>query len=179
MAAPYFIAEGQFTGGIQLDFGSYNKFDDYATQIEKRVMIDLLGWQVYYALISDLDGSNDPVTTKYIQLIDGITAGYSDEDGITRELAGIETMLPYFFYCYYVKDVQSHNTEVGDIEMLTTNSTKSIHARNTRLVYSWEVGRTYYNQLVEFINYKNNTEGDTYYENFEFKELDSLNVFGI
>lgn len=179
MAAPYFIAEDQFIGQIQLDLGDFNKFSDFSTQVEKNYLIKLLGWQLYYALISDLDVSNEPQTEKYIELVNGIAAGYEDGSGVYRELAGIKIMLPYFFYYDYIKDVQSHNTEIGDYELQATNSTKSVFERNDRMINAYEIGRNYYIQLIEFIEYKNSVEGSIYYENFEYTELEILNVFGI
>lgn len=179
MAAPYFISEDQFIGEIQLDFGDFNKFDDFTTQIESRILMDLLGWQLYKALIDDLDGNGDPQTQKYIDLVDGIAAGYTDSSDIIMELAGIKTMLAYFYYYYYVKDVQSHNTETGDFEIDSTNATKSINARNTRMVNAYEIGRGYYYQLIKFILFKNSVEGTDYYENFTYINKESANAWGI
>ncbi len=179
MAAPYFISEAQFIGEIELNFGDYSKFDDFTTQKEKEILIDLLGWELYYALISDLDGSGDPQTQKYIDLVDGVAAGYQDNSSNYRELAGIKTMAAYFFYYYYVKDVQSHNTEVGDVVIQSTNAVEAIHSKNERMLNAWEIGRGHYYNLVDFINLKNSTQGSDYYDNFSYKDKESANVWGI
>ncbi len=138
----------------------------------------MLGWQVYKALIDDLDVSGEPQTQKYIDLVDGIELGYTEDEDNYIELAGILEMLPYFFYYYYVKDVQGHNTEVGDVSIDVTNSSKSIYARNQRMVNAYEKGRDLYNQLINYCLYKNHDSSD-YYRNFTYKELESANIYGI
>lgn len=179
MATPYFLAESQFIGEIQLDFGDFNKFDDFATQSEKHYLIRLLGWQLYKALIDDLDGNNDPQTQKYINLVDGIEAGYVGTDGIYYELAGIKAMLPYFFYCDYIKDVQGHNTETGDVQTSVTNSVESVGNRNDRIIKAWTKGRCYYYQLVDYIGLQNSEQGEDYYENWFYSEMGSINFASI
>lgn len=177
--APYFLSTDQFIGTIEVSFSDYNVFSDMATEIEEDILVDLLGYELYLALVADLDASNDPQTQKYIDLVDGIAAGYTGSDGVMHRLKGIIAMLPYLYYYYHVENVQSHTTEVGDIEISVTNSEKSIAARNKRAVRAWNKGLVYYRELVDFINYKNDEEGDDYYENFDNTVLDDQNTFGI
>ena len=177
--APYFISEAQFVGEINLDFGKTGFDSTYAAEVEEEVLTNLLGLELYLALVADLDASNNPQTDKYTYLVDGIAAGYSDTTSILKRLKGIKEMLKYFFYCSYQSRNQSSQTTIGEIELESVNATKAKQSLYSLYVSAYNKGVVLYYELINYITYKNGAEGDDYYDGFYYQELDEMNIFGI
>lgn len=179
MAAPYFISDAQFIGTIKLDFGSLGMDDSFATEVEENYLIQLLGYELYQSLIADLDSNGDPQTQKYIDLVDGVTGGYTDESGFKRRVEGVNVMLKYFFYDQYRRDKQTSQTTIGETDLTAINAPKVTGGLAEKIVYAYNQGVVHYCDLINFISFKNSSEGDDYYEHWEYKTLMKVNILGI
>lgn len=162
-----YIKKEQFVGRLALDFGNYSGFDDYAAQIQEETLLTLLG----YATYKDFDAN--PTEPEYTNLLNGVE--WTDSAGVLHKAAGITTMLPYFFYFYYSRDVQSFNTTLGEFESLAENAQPADRARlNSRLVNNYNKGLEYYYQLVAYME-----QAPADYPNVISQVLEQQNVFGI
>lgn len=177
--APYFISEDQFVGLVNLDFGKEEFPSSFAIEVEENICINLLGYDLWTALIADLSDLNVPNTQKYRDLVDGISTGYTDNSEYLKRLKGIKEMLKYFFFATYQSYLQSHQTQIGEFEFSAENSIKSGSGLNNKFVYAYNLGVVYYYELINFINYKNSSEGQDYYNNFHYELKCKTNVFGI
>jgi hypothetical protein len=158
-------------GTIYIEQKALNNFDEYAPLIERNVMIDLLGFDVYTAILAD------DSATKYTDLLNGST--YTGDDGYLHQVRGIIEMLPYFFYFYFKRDLESYGTSIGEFKALAQNAEKDNVNINRKLVSAWNTGVEMYEELYQFILYKQSTEGDSYYYNWLFKPKCKLNMFAI
>ena len=176
--APYFIDEDLFVGSITLDFGKEGFDDDFAAEFEEEILQMLLGYDVYKALIADLDAANDPTTDKYTYLVDGIAAGWTDDSGYLRQLKGIKVMLAYLFYARYVEDRATNYTTIGVVELQSENATQNYFGRIKKSIRAWNKGLVYYRELISYISYIEGNTPDTY-ENWHYVPLEDENTFGI
>ena len=161
-----YIEKTSFVGLLQLDLNSYTGFDAYADQIQEQILLDLLGYEVY----KDMEAT--PTEQKYIDLLDGVE--YTDATGVLRKVAGIKTMLPYFFYFYYSRDVQSYNSTLGEFDSLAENATGSLRGRlNSKIINNFNKGVAYYYQLSAYMEFAGT------YTGYETKVKTTMNVWGI
>lgn len=179
MATPKFISESQFVGTINLDFGNAGFPNDHAAEFEKKFLIKLLGMDLYRALIDDLDVNNDPQTDKYVKLVDGISAGYTDESGYKQQLEGIKSMLKYLFFAEYVEASIYTHTTTGVIQAQVSNATISEIGTAKQKVHAQNLGVDYFNQLIAYIRYKNGVEGDDYYNLWHYEMIRKINLMDI
>lgn len=171
MATPTYLAEEQFVGTIHIDCSS---FDDFAAQKEEDIFMDLLGFELWTDLKANLTDQ------KYIDLLDGVAAGWDDGGTTQRRLKGIKAMLPYLFYYYYVQDQQTTATSVGNIELLIENGEQSGGQKlGKKMITAYNKGLVYYRELVDFINYQIGVKGETYYPGFDNTTLEKENQWGI
>lgn len=179
MATPKFISIDDFVGDLNLDFGNEGFDNNMAAKIEKEILIMCFGFQLYTAIISDLDENDDPQSTKYDYLINGIEAGYTDSSGYLQRLEGAKEMLKHFFYCEFLSDRQTHHTSTGIVEAASVNAVQSYDGLNKKYVRAYNLGVDYFNQLRDYILYQNSVEGEDFYENFEYEQLKYSNTLGI
>ena len=175
MATPSYLAKSQFVGDIHLLFGNYEDFNDFAVNIEKKYLQKLLGFNHYYEIY--IAGNKDQ---KYVNLRDGIEAGYEDRDGYQQELRGFKEMLKYFFYFHYVIEVQTERTLSGDPQEAYIKMVGgSKQSANVRLCNAWNTGVKYYNQLVDYMIITEDNTPDTYEDWVYDDTLTNINTFGI
>lgn len=162
-----YITKEQFIGRLILDFGSYSGFDAYAVQIQDEVLLNLLG----YATYKDM---NDNISdAKYQNLLNGVE--YTDSAGNLQKAVGIKVMLPYFFYFFYSRDIQSYNSTLGEFESLAENSQQATRSKlNSKIVNNYNQGIVYYDQLIDYMEL--NSED---YPNLVPTILEKENVFCI
>lgn len=162
--------ETAFVGEIKIDFGAFSDFDSFAQQIQDEYLKLLMGFELWY------DYEQNITDAKYVTLNDGIPEGY-DDNGTQRELKGIISMLPYFFYFRYQTDLQTFQSTLGDYQPLIENAGKP-ETKGTlvkKQVNAYNKGVAMYLQLVNYIQ----IEGETVYEGFNPTILDTENTYGI
>lgn len=121
-----FIDVNDFVGEINLDLGYdenvISQFETLGRQIEDDILRDLLDDKLYNELIADLDVSGNPVTGKYIDLVDGKT--YERPSGKEIIYEGLKRMLRYFVYEGYLDLQWSSNVNTGQVTNVNENSLK-------------------------------------------------------
>lgn len=135
----YFINDINIAGTI---LSSQNNFDDVIDRYEPEILECGLGYELYKALLADLDVSGDPQTQRFIDLIDG--AEFTFEvcgETVTEKWEGLrntdkKSLCSYYVYFQYRSETDSFYSASGQQnEALTENSTKSDNY--AKLVKSW------------------------------------------
>ncbi|TSA56918.1 hypothetical protein D4R42_02665 [bacterium] len=110
-----FIDSTYFTGEILIPNASEDaQLTQAITQYEKEILIKLLGYSLYTALLADLDESGDPATQIYTDLVDGaeFTHDFYGEE-ITLRWEGLRNtaLLSLIAYYVYYKFIERHLVE--------------------------------------------------------------------
>jgi len=128
-----FVLLTDFVGEIAISQSKYgnDKLNSIITTTEAKILTDLLGDDLYLKLKADLV-NNIPQTTKYLNLVNGVTYSVKNIDNIdvNVDYKGIKQMLRYFIYAELIRLQETDNTEVGEVEAKQQNSTR---ARKTQL----------------------------------------------
>jgi hypothetical protein len=128
-----FVLLNDFVGEISISQSRYgnDKLNSIITTVEAKILTDLLGDDLYLKLKADLV-NNIPQTTKYLNLVNGVTYSVKNIDNIdvNVDYKGIKQMLRYFIYAELIRLQETDNTEVGEVEAKQQNSTR---ARKTQL----------------------------------------------
>jgi hypothetical protein len=132
--------------------------DDFQTPIDRyepEILKDLLGYELYTAMIADLDISGDPQTQRFIDLIDGADFTFEfNSNTITTRWNGLRntdkvSLISYYVYFKYRQDNDSFYSSAGtQVESLTENSSRSDNW--PKLVNSWNRMLEYYGTTPEF-----------------------------
>jgi hypothetical protein len=165
MATPSYIAKTDFqkvgTGGsLLIDFGNYEDFDNFAYEIEQKYMTKLFG--VYLRNIVDLK------------------SGQSWTDGTNYyEHHGTTAMIQQFFYFHYYTDIEMSVKTSSDAATAYIKTVEGVrHLSNRRMIAAYNKGVDYFNELVDYINYRI-SEGSTDYPGFATEKMTYINIFGI
>ena len=176
MATPSYLTTSVFVGEINITFGTSSKFNDFAAELEVDYINKLLGYELYQEFTDRISEGDD----KWGYLRDGLPKGYSDSNGDVHRLRGITVMLKYFFYYHYILDQQSTATSVGDVQFGVQNAEQSAHSYTTKkLIHAYNKGVDCYNELIDYIEFKNSEEGDDYYDGFNPTYIEHINEWGI
>jgi hypothetical protein len=164
-----FVTVDDFKGDTQLDGIHRNtkeKFEAVANDIEKFILRDLLGDWLYTQLIADLDVNGDPVTQKYIDLVNG--KSYIAENGITRIYSGFKPFLTRMIFEHYVETNHFHQTTNASVTMDNDNSTTLPRNEMTKVknrIFNDAV--KYYNECYLFLyNQRTDYFTDNEYSNW-------------
>jgi hypothetical protein len=159
MAAQY-LTKAHFTGMLKIDFGNYDNFDDIATFVENKYMTKLFGVHLRETV--------------------SLESGQSYQDGDTwKEHHGTTEMLKYFFFYEFMTKVQNDIARTDKIEEVYSYSVSGQRDRmNFMITGNWNIAVTYYNELVDYVNYLID-EGSTDYEGFDPESLEKVNVLGV
>ncbi len=115
-----------FIGEINLDISNDPNvlagFESMGRQINQDILLDLLNAALYNDLLADLDGSEEPQTQIYIDLMDGVT--YTDDNQETIKYEGLRRMQNYFVYEQYLDLTHSQNSSNGQEYGNNENATK-------------------------------------------------------
>jgi len=150
-----FIDVNDFVGEINLDLSNdsnvIDNFESLGRQIEDDLLRDLLDDKLYNELLADLDGSGNPQTQKFIDLVDGKT--YLRPSGKTKIYEGLKRMLRYFVYEGYLEFQWSSNVNTGQITNINENSLK-VNRADLRKVRSriQNKGVNLYNSAKVYLN---------------------------
>lgn len=150
-----FLTINDFIGEVNLDLSNdanvQAHFISMGRQVEDDYLRDLLNDKLYNDLIADLDGSGNPVTQKFIDLVDGKT--YINNAGVTVIYEGLKRMLKYFVWSETLDFTWSRNVSTGQI--INTNENSQVISRsNLRKVRSKNHNKAVnlYNSAAIFIN---------------------------
>lgn len=169
-----FIDKTKFVGEIKIDFGSFDNFTDLAPQIQRRYLIRFLGFECYKALEA---AEADP---EFVNILDGVDDGFTDENGVLCEVPGLKEILLYFFFNDYQKEIQSFTSTLGEFEGMAENADRDQdkHLLVKKLVRAWNLGREKYLALGKYMVYQNEQTPDLY-PGFEIAEIDKINSYDI
>lgn len=151
-----------FIGEINLDLNNDTNvvanFERIGTVHQKDILRAVLGDKLYNLLISDLDGSGNPVTQKYIDLVDGKT--YTRPSGKQKIYEGLTRMLNYMIYSYYLEKTWSSNSSTGQLTNVNQNSEKLNRAdlrKERSIIHNKAINL--YNDVIIYLN----DERETYF----------------
>jgi len=165
MATPSYIAKTDFlkvgTGGsLLIDFGNYEDFDNFAYEIENKYLTKLLG--VY------LRGTVPPILGASWT----VGSDYFEQHGTTA-------MIQQFFYFHYYTDIEMSTKTSSDAATAYIRTVEGVrHLSNRRMIAAYNKGVDYFNELVDYINYRI-SEGATNYPGFATEKMTYINIFGI
>lgn len=150
-----FLTINDFIGEVNLDLSNdanvQAQFIAIGRQIEDDYLRDLLNDKLYNDLIADLDGSGNPQTQPFIDLVDGKT--YLNDGGATINYDGLKRMLKYFVWSETLDFTWSKNVSTGQITNTNENS-QVISRADLRKVRSKNHNKAVnlYNKAAIFIN---------------------------
>ena len=167
---PSYLAKNQFVGPIELDFGNYENFNEFAYYIEQKYMVKLLGDDLKLALQAS------PETTKYANLLNGVE--YEHSDGQTYDMKGIKEMLKWFFYYHFVIEEEDENTQADPQQayIRAVNGVKFI--KNRKTIRAFNRGVDLYDEVIKYIDHINGVTANTY-DDWIYETLEKINSFGI
>lgn len=148
-----FVLLTDFVGEISISQSRYgnDKLNSIITTVEAKILTDLLGDDLYLKLKADLV-NNIPQTTKYLNLVNGVTYSVKNIDNIdvNVDYKGIKQMLRYFIYAELIRLQETDNTEVGEVEAKQQNSTRAKKAQlNTLISNAYNNGVKLYGKDIE------------------------------
>lgn len=120
-----FITNSDFVGDkfIPLGQNDITLFNQTITVYQKRILLDLLGWDLYLAFEAGL--AEDPIPAKWSNLKDGDSSAYEvsfngEDHSIKYE--GMSEMLIYLIWFYYMRDLARKMAYSGKVLPKNENS---------------------------------------------------------
>ena len=160
---------------LPTDEGNYlNKLNYWITKVEKKILIDCLGYELWSLFNAELP---TPTTARYTAILDG--AEYTNSNGYLDYWNGLantdkESFLAYFTYFYYVKNAQKSASGQGTTSNLFENADKADPSELLKTAYN--SGYDLYYKLYDYLL----VNIDTYPEwHFTEKEKEKVNIFNI
>ena len=157
-----FTTSQYFKGSIKLASATTNgeyssDFDSAIVDIEKQILIDLLGYDLYSKFIAGLAEQNP--LQKWLDLRDGKEYETQDADGRTVKVkwSGFQnaeyiSCLAYFIYYEWQVNNYSQNSTTGENKATAQNSERaSMSDYNRKLVYAYNKGVDLYGLDIESI----------------------------
>ena len=201
-----FIDESYFINEINIPTNDNNlaTISQFILRYEKEVLKSLLGYELYTALIADLNSLGVPQTQRFIDLVDGKEFSFEvNGSTINTKWEGLinedkVSLISYYVYFNYRNQFENVFTGVNEVQSISENST--FVSVMPRLVDTWFNFLQLYGDLPIGINQYNanflNNESYSYYNaepsayNFllanlddypewVFKPLGKLNIWGI
>ena len=145
-----FINQEDFVGDIEITQSANitDKLNSIIETVEKNILRLLLGDDLYILFLADLDGNNEPQTTNYINLLNGINFDYGERKYIYD---GLKLMLKYFIYSEYIK-YNSLQATVGTVIPEKDNSiTMSDFDISELSNKAYNKGIKYYREAISYI----------------------------
>ncbi len=128
-----------------------------------------LGDAVYIALIADLDSSNEPQTSPYINLINGVN--YTNNAGVLTMFRGLKELLKLFVYSEFLKRDSQSSDGAGLITLKAENADVVEQRRMRHEAHiRWNKGVDFYNNEAYqyMINYQSSFPGWLFTEQSKF-----------
>jgi len=177
MANPVFLTKAQFTGQVEIDFGNYDEFNQFAIEIEKKYAFELFGYEMGRDILNKLAA---------LQLVYSGTDDYWTDLRLSnpyraKNLEGFAAMVKYFFYFEFITRVQDKRTLSGDPQEAYVRSIQGErHIKNNHLVMVWNEGVRCWNEIVDYCGYQVDYESNTDYNRWPYTaEKETINTFGI
>ncbi len=134
-------------------------------QYEEEVLTKLLGYTLYKAMIDDLDGSGDPQTARFVNLIDGSEFQHS-YGNITQTLKWngfrntekLSLSAYYTFYKYVERNV-TKMSGVGNTDLKAENADKVSPIR--KMTDAWYEMRKLYGIIPPYTRWSQSVEGSS------------------
>lgn len=117
-----FIDKTYFTGNITLPKSDYDTIELSINVLEKRVLIDLLGYELYSKL------TTNSVDEPYKSLVEGKEYEVNYNGRVTKvKWNGFKnsekiSLIAYYVYCYHLRGIISSTQSVGEIKSKQQNS---------------------------------------------------------
>lgn len=155
------ISEDDFVGFLNIEFSTFEEFDDYAEQLEEKIMRDLVGWEMYQDMI------DNPAEVKYTNLM----------NGVEFDTRGIKEMQRGFFYFYFLTDRQTQGTTIGEIELNLQNGNLVSGNLGLKMVRQYNKAVDIYSEVTDYI--LENLDTYTLYDATETVVKSKINQFSI
>lgn len=168
MATPKFIDQNSFIGELNIEFSNIVpdvQFAAFSAQFEIDTLSQVLGDKLYSDLLADLDINDEPVTQKFIDLLNGKDYRV-DGNGRFISYKGLILMLNYLCYDAYVQHKETYPTPSGVAKPTVENSNRLTQGavKNETTNKNYNKGVKYYNSVVFFVN----EFEQTYFENSDY-----------
>jgi hypothetical protein len=85
-------------------------FDQYAQEVQRNYLEKILGVELYTALQNDLDGSNQPIEQRFIDLIDGVQYNIGSS---VYNFRGVKLYCSYLWMYNYMLNSDNQLTPIG------------------------------------------------------------------
>jgi len=118
------VTTASFVGAYKISTDNFSGLSDYISLYEPMYLRDVLGDEN----ADELNGMS-PLTTKYDELINGVT--YTNESGYKKINKGLKTVLIAMIYFHYVAD-NFINTSVGNVRKANENSDRLTAGENAQ-----------------------------------------------
>lgn len=164
--------DGELT--LVLTVAQQAKLALYITRYQKECLELLLGFNLY----ADLDTaySTPPTSGKYYELINGV-ATYYTYNGYKRKYTGLKKLITAYVYYQWGVNETSNATTQGETVDLSPNGESVFNVGKIVNAYNLFIDLFY--EAINYIDYKNSTEGSDYYADFETTYINKINSFGI
>lgn len=171
-----FIDKEYFIGTINLPKGEYDDILLFISQLEREILIYLLGYELYTLMKADV--ANAP----YKALIEGVEYEVQD-GGKTKKVkwngfknTELISFIAYYVYCYYIRNKVTSTQSVGETKSKQENSTNAnIFAKITAASLKFEELYGFYGQNIlipSAYNFLSEHEND--YPTWEFTDNQGL-----
>lgn len=146
--------DSKFVGLLHLGESSLNSsLDEIIEQKEPELLQDWFG----YELAKDIQSATP--STEAQALINGFE--YTNSNGDLAQATGLDEILPYFIFFYYVRENQTSNSPIGGLSELAENSVRAMPTM--KLVTNYNRGVELINEVIEYVG-----ENDDVYTSFVF-----------
>lgn len=165
------ITTSDFNGDLRLQLGSGEaaQMTLYIVQLQKELMLKLLGNNLY----AELDAT--PTPAKWTELITAGTTYYT-YNGYKYKYPGLARMIACYCYVKWNDIETTSPTPQGETRSTSTNGDAAYNFGKQVRIWN-ECQRLYY-EVVNYINYKNYETTD-YFADFIYEEFEMANSFGI
>ena len=181
-----FIDNTDFEGRIRLPNHKQTNIEvnTMISEIQPKILKELLGSKLYRELIADLDGNGDPQTQKWVDLVNGIEYDIEDDTGEDYPVywEGLAPMLENFCYYYYVNSNETKQTISGEVKQKQLNS--GVASNWGKTTFAYNRGVRFYGFNIENIYsrypcvYKDNEYWAAKYESAAYNFLYNANYQG-
>ena len=141
------ITKYYFKGDIMLTSGQLDNITSWIATYEDDILNKLLGYKLNTLLQADLNGTSEPTSQRFKDLVDGNTFTFNFKgNSITKKFNGIRnktmlnSLISYYVYYQYRNETEDFNSGSGQKHSSTENSI-DVDVR-PKLISSW-------NKIVE------------------------------
>jgi len=145
---------------------------NYIDFYEQDFLSQILGYELYRNLVIGLN--SDPIDQKWVNLKNGCE--FLDDTGKLAYFSGIAKIETAYIYAMILRNERTYITSSGIKRGLTENAQDA--SPRYDFTKAINIVNDLQQQLIKFINAKNNEVPDTYV-NFEYKLFSKVNIFNV